>query len=25
VAAHIDRVGSHLPEVRERAPEHFTD
>lgn len=25
VASHIDRVGSHLPAVRERAPEHFVD
>jgi DNA-binding GntR family transcriptional regulator len=25
VASHIDRVGSHLPAVRERAPDHFVD
>lgn len=25
VAGHIDRVGSHLQRVRERAPDHFTD
>jgi DNA-binding GntR family transcriptional regulator len=25
VAGHIDRVGRHLPEVRQRAPEHFVD
>jgi DNA-binding GntR family transcriptional regulator len=25
VASHIDRVGSHLPHVRERAPDHFID
>jgi DNA-binding GntR family transcriptional regulator len=25
VAGHIDRVGRHLPEVRVRAPDHFTD
>ncbi|WP_334003925.1 GntR family transcriptional regulator [Burkholderia gladioli] len=24
VASHIDRVGSHLPAVRERAPDYFT-
>ncbi|WLE61562.1 GntR family transcriptional regulator [Burkholderia plantarii] len=25
VASHIDRVGSHLPAVRERVPGHFSD
>jgi DNA-binding GntR family transcriptional regulator len=25
VASHIDRVGTHLPQVRERAPDHFVD
>jgi len=25
VAGHIDRVGRHLPEVRQRAPDHFVD
>lgn len=25
VAGHVDRVGSHLPAVRLRAPEHFVD
>jgi DNA-binding GntR family transcriptional regulator len=25
VANHINRVGSHLPQVRERAPDHFVD
>ena len=25
VANHIDRVASHLPQVRERAPDHFID
>ncbi|MDE1948894.1 MAG: GntR family transcriptional regulator [Burkholderiales bacterium] len=25
VAGHIDRIGGHLPEVRERAPDYFVD
>jgi DNA-binding GntR family transcriptional regulator len=25
VAGHIDRVGRHLPQVRQRAPDHFVD
>ncbi len=25
VAAHVDRIGSHLPEVRSRAPNYFID
>jgi len=25
VAGHIDRVGRHLPDVRQRAPDHFVD